>query len=223
MFLTLNISVAWAWIFLSFFLEKLNSFSFINRSWNEDDILLVTLNALSCKEFILSLIPLSWNIEANRQYTYCDFANAFIIVFLFSRGKYGATFLRVEFVTCFFRWTLCDLQKRNLSQRLCQVNHSYFQIYWCYCRLTHVHCHCLLSIYPEPYLGSSQTSVIEQICTARFKFLLENFAILLKCNFSQIFTISNGVVSRTLSNIYDEAFYENGYRLKNVNYFRKKL
>ena len=106
-------------------------------------------------------MPLPWNIQTNRQYTYFDVTNAFITIFLFSRGIYGATFLCVEFLTCFFRCSLCDLQNRNLSQKLCLVVHSYFQSCWCYCRFTHLHCHCSLSIYPEPYLGSSQTSVIE--------------------------------------------------------------
>ena len=105
-------------------------------------------------------IPLSWKIQANRQYTYCDVTNAFITIFLFPRGMYGVT-LCVEFLTCSFRCSLCDLQKRNLSQKLCLVVHSYFQSCWCYCRFTHLNCHCSLSIYPEPYLGSSQTSVVK--------------------------------------------------------------
>ena len=45
-------------------------------------------------------IPLPWNIQANRQYTYCDVTNAFITIFLFSRAMQGATFLCVEFLTC---------------------------------------------------------------------------------------------------------------------------
>ena len=96
-----------------------------------------------------------------KQYTYCDVTNDFVTIFLFSRGIYGATFLYVEFLTCFFRRSLCDLQKRNLSQKLYLVVHSYFQSCWCYCRFTYLQCHFLLSIYPEPYLGSSQTSVME--------------------------------------------------------------
>ena len=105
-------------------------------------------------------ISLPWNIKTNRQNTYCDVANAFITIFLFSRGMYGEPFLCVELLTCFFRCSLRDLQKRNLSQKVCSVVHSYFQIYWCHCRFTHLHCHCSVSIYPEPYLGSFQTSVV---------------------------------------------------------------
>ena len=51
-------------------------------------------------------------------------------------------------------------------------------------------------------------SPLYSVCPARFKFLLENLAILLKCNFFQTFTTSKGVVCRTLSNIYDEAFLQ---------------
>ena len=120
------------------------------------------LGAYSCD--FRSNIPLPWNIQANKQYTYCDVTNAFITIFLLFRSIHGATFLCVEFLTCFFRCSLCDLQNRNLSQKLCLVVHSYFQSCWCYCRFTHLHCHCSLSIYPEPYLGSSQTSVVEFFC-----------------------------------------------------------
>ena len=42
--------------------------------------------------------------------------------------------------------------------------------------------------------------------SCKIQILLENLAILLKCNFFQAFTISNRVVCRTLPNIYDEAF-----------------
>ena len=83
LFLTLNISVARACIFLWWIETEL---SFFNRFSNGDDLSpYVILNALSCKEFILLLRLLLWNIQTKGQYPNWDVIYAFITVFLFSR------------------------------------------------------------------------------------------------------------------------------------------
>ena len=89
LFLTLNISVAGACTFLWCIETQL---SFFSRSSSEDDLSpYVTLNVLSCKEFISLLRALLRNIHTKGQYPFWDIIHAFITVFLFSRHMYGAT------------------------------------------------------------------------------------------------------------------------------------
>ena len=84
-----NISVARACIFL-WWIET--GLSFFNKSQNEDDLWPhVILNALSCKEFILLLKPLLWNIQIKGQYPNWDVTNVFVTVFLFLRHIYEPT------------------------------------------------------------------------------------------------------------------------------------
>ena len=83
LFLPSNISVGRTSIFLWGIKTEL---SFFNRSWNEDDLSpYVILNALSCKEFILLLRSLLWNIQTYEQYLNWDVTKAFTTGFYFSR------------------------------------------------------------------------------------------------------------------------------------------
>ena len=104
MFLTLNISVTGAGIFLWWVETEL---SFLNRSWNKDDIKpYVILNVLSYEEFILLLRLLLWNIQTKEQYPNWDVTNAFTSYFLFSRHMCETTLPNV--LPWLFMWSWKD-------------------------------------------------------------------------------------------------------------------
>ena len=133
-FLTLNISVAIACIFL-WWIET--EFYFFNRSWNEDDLSpYVILNALSCKEFVLLLRPLLWNIQTKGQYPNWDATNPFITVSLFFKTHLWSNSCWCdEFLTCFFTAVVYVIFKTKFwiqNPKLYLAVHSYFQILWYY-------------------------------------------------------------------------------------------
>ena len=96
--------------------------------WNDDLSPYAILNAVPCKEFILLLRPLLWNIQTKRRYPNWDVTYAFKI--LFSRHIHGAILANALSVWLRFdRSCLCDLQKRVLNRILYLAVHSCFQIW----------------------------------------------------------------------------------------------
>ena len=92
--------------------------SFLNSSWNEDDLSpYVILNTLSCKEFILLLKPLLRNIQTKGQYPNWDVNKCFHNCLPFSRHMYEATLANVlsfwlAFLQSLSMWSLKWIFKR---------------------------------------------------------------------------------------------------------------